>query len=83
MNQPGSLGGGEHLGRLPAVHRERLLADTVLARGEHRLRLLGVEAVRRGDVNDVDSVVVEHRLEARIRLREARGERLLGRALGG
>ena len=36
-------------------HRQRLLADDVLAGGEDRLRLREVEVVGRGDVDDVDA----------------------------
>ena len=50
------------------VDRQRLLADDVLPGREHRLHLRVVEVVRRRQVNDVDTLVLEHRLEALVRL---------------
>jgi hypothetical protein len=45
--------------RLRGGHRQRFLADDVLAGGEDRRCLGDVEVVRRGDVNDVDRRVGE------------------------
>jgi hypothetical protein len=52
----------EQLGRLLGRHRERLLADDVLARRERLLRLRVVQVVRRRQMDDVDGRVREQLL---------------------
>ena len=54
-------------------HRQRLLADDVLAGGEDRRRLRDVEVVRRGDVDDVDGRVREDLVEGRVGVADAQG----------
>ena len=78
VDEAARLGELEQLGRLLRRHRERLLADDVLPRREHLLGLRMVEVVRRRQVDDVDRVVGEQRLE---RVVDGR-DRLCGRALG-
>jgi hypothetical protein len=63
------LGQLHELGRLLRGDGERLLADDVLAGGEHGLHLRVVQVVRSGQVDDVDLVVRQHRLERLVRLR--------------
>ena len=53
----------DQFGRLGAGHRQRLLADDVLAGGQRLPALLEVEAVRRGEVDDADRGVGEQLLE--------------------
>ena len=60
----------DELRRLGGGHRERLLADDVLPGRECLLHLRMVKVVRRRQVDDVDAVVLEHRLEAVVRGRE-------------
>jgi hypothetical protein len=64
VDQPRGLGRG---------HRERLLADDVLACGEDRRRLRDMEVVRRGDVDDVDRVVREDLVQAGIAVANVQG----------
>ena len=78
VDEAARLGELEQLAGLLRRHRERLLADDVLARGEHLLRLRMVQVVRRRQVDDVDRVVGEQRLERVVHGRD----RLRGRALG-
>src|SRR5262245_43413042 len=79
MDEPALVCKAHELAGLPRRQRERLLADDVLPGLERRLRLRVVQVVRRRDVDDVDAVVLEQRLVALVRLRQAR---LLARALG-
>jgi hypothetical protein len=50
----GRLHRGHQSRRLLAGHRQRLLADDMLARRQRRERMLRVQPVGRGDMNDVD-----------------------------
>jgi hypothetical protein len=81
VHEPGALGERHELGGLARVERERLLADHVLARLQHRLDLRVMEVVGRRDVHDVHARVLEHRLEAVVGLGQPGGARLLPRAL--
>ena len=45
------------------VHASGLFAVAVLARGDHRCQVLGMEKVRRGDVNGVDLLALGNGLE--------------------
>src|SRR5450830_1921468 len=44
-------------------YRQRLLADDMLSRGNDRQRLLGMQRIRRADMNHVDLIVIEHRID--------------------
>ena len=48
-------------------HRQRLLADDVLAGTQDRQRLLDVDVVGRRDMDDVDGVVRQEVIERRVR----------------
>ena len=74
LDEPGRLRGG---------HRQRLLADDVLAGGEDRRRLRDVEVVRRGDVDDVDGRVGEDLVEGGVGVADAQGVGPGGAALRG
>ncbi len=78
VHEPAPLGQLDELGGLRGGHRERLLADDVLARLERLLHLRVVEVVRRRQVDDVDPVVGEDRVVALV----CPGEPLRRRALG-
>ena len=73
------LGQPEQLRRLRGGERQRLLADDVLSGSEDGLDLRVVEVVGRRQVHDPHAVVVQHRLEALVRLGKPG---LLPRALG-
>ena len=79
VDEPALLGEPEQLAGLRGGQRQRLLADDVLAGREHGLHLRVVEVVRRRQVDDADAVVVQHRLEALVRLRQAGFWRARGR----
>jgi hypothetical protein len=55
----------QQLGGLHRLHSERLIAHDVLASGERGADLFGVQVVRRAEVDDVDALVGQHRVEAR------------------
>ena len=54
---------GDHLVGLGDGHRQRLLADHVLAGPEGRHRLRVVQERRRGDVDEIDVVARQHRAD--------------------
>ena len=56
---PGALARGDHLPGLGRAHRQRLLAQHVLAGGGGPLRPLGVEVVGQRDVHRLDVGVGE------------------------
>ncbi len=61
-DQPRTLGFGRHHFGLGCVGGERLLAEHVFACGDGFAGPLGVQSVREGVVDGVDSRVVDHRL---------------------
>ena len=71
VDQPGRGGQGDQLARLRRRHRQRLLADDVLARGEDGLGLRQMQIIGRGDMDGVDRRVVEQGLERRVGARDA------------
>jgi len=59
VNDAGALGRREHLARLAAVARHRLLADDVLAGREGGERVFAVQRRRRRHAYDVDVVALD------------------------
>ena len=74
---------GDQLAGLRRAHRQRLLADDVLAVGERERGEVRVEMVRRADVEHVDVVGGRQLLGRRVGLLGAEPGRGLARALGG
>ena len=83
VDEPAGVREIEQLARLRARHGERLLAHDVLAGGERGPDLLVMQVVGRREVDDVDALVGEHRLKARVGVGQVLGARLRGRALRG
>ena len=73
VDEPASLGELEQLRRLLRVIASGFSQTTCLPASSACLRLRVVEMVRRRQMDDVDAIVGEHRLEAVVRLGQRHG----------
>src|SRR5260370_1351460 len=64
VHAPAALGDLEQVGGLGGRHGERLLADDMLAGAQRRARVLVMQVVGGGDMDDLDARIGKHRLEA-------------------